>query len=299
MPARDGYIRAVFVQEMTGFCVDLPGMQLLAAATPQTRERTMRVGGSSRPISRRHSLALPIIRECDISALRDMCAQAWPVTCYLLGWKRHQVWAVASQMDLIDQRRGPSAMAGAAVQLRSTVFDGAIYQGENLLGGVPWQCTESTVVPGTAGSGSGADADYALYREGQTGWQGPFWDPGGAGASVDFPGQLTKSGSEDPSIDLFMPIQGATLRMAPAGVAIAVFFYDWSGALISGSVKATADASKDVLVPDGTWQITVAIDEADQQPQLLVVNAGQALDPRYGIDVGNDKVQSGVPHWTT
>jgi type I site-specific restriction endonuclease len=61
---------------MTGFVVDVPGHNMLLSDVVKMTERTMAIDGTSRPIARNHNLDLPIINECHISSLRDMCARS-------------------------------------------------------------------------------------------------------------------------------------------------------------------------------------------------------------------------------
>jgi len=306
MPARDGYTRAIFVQEMTGHCVDVPGSMILGAATPTVSERTIDIDGVRRVVARRHVLNLPIINECHITALRRMCQQQWPVTAYLLGWKRHQVWAVAEMLDVLDERSGPGTMAGGLVRLQSNIFQGAIFQSDNLLEGYPWTCTEVLQFAedfgsgsGAFGSGSGSNQEFGLFRQNQTGWRGPFWDPFGRGASVDFSGTLVKSGNNDPTLTWILPIEGARIKLEGDQVALSIFYFDWTGNLLGALIKTASADDATGTVPTGTWTIEASVDEANVQPRMLVTFTGVALDPRTGITVGDDKLQVGIPEWTT
>ena len=308
MPTRDGYARCIFVQEASGFCVDVPAHMMLLASTPKVIEKTMVVNGSSRTVARTHLLQMPIINECHISALRDMCALDEPVTMYILGMKRHQVWSVPERLDLVDARRGPASMAGAVVRLQSHAYEAGIFQSDNLLEGFPWSCASSVVRPGSAssgsgqgyGSGSGAiDNEYWFLQPGKEDFVGPYWNPGGPSASVDFTGQLTKSGNIDPVIDWILPIQGATLTIEEVANDMTLYFYDWSGSLISSINKPLGTESVSVVVPDETWRIAFSIDSADVDPRVTVASAGASLEPRVGIDKLANGSWIGVPAWSS
>ena len=310
MVTRGQIYRAVFVQPLTGHVVDAQARFSMPSNIITTTEKTMRVDGTSRVISRLHSLSFPLLRECDISSLRQMCGQGWPVICYVIGFNVHGVWAVAESLDVTDVRRAPASMAGSAASLRSHVFDGAIYQSYNLVEGIPWACTSSYQLPVASGLGSGSGAgigsgsgslqDYILARAGQTGWDGPAWDPGGRGAEVDFVGELTKSGQIDPTLSMIMPIQGATLKISGEENATQARFYDWSGVQLPGTItKTNGIDSASGQVPDGTWRIVFSVDEAHVQPIIEITNPGPEIDPRPGIYVGPDKVQNGVPQWSS
>lgn len=308
MPTRDGYYRAVFVQEATGFCVDIPGHLMLLGATPSMDEKTMSVNGSSRPVSRVYKLDLKIIDECHISALRDMCAINERVTMYIIGLKRHQVWSVPEKLDVVDRRGGSGSMAGARVHLQSHAFHAGIFQSDNILEGFPWSCTESRVIAGSAASGSGQlygsgsgvfDNNFWLLPEGQQDFVGPYWNPGAAGASVDISGKLTKADGIDPELDWILPIQGATITLEDADVAMTVFFHDWSGSIIGSQTKALGTDSLNVLVPDGTWRVVFSVDEADAPPRVTIASAGQSLDPRGGRDKIGVRSFVGIPEWST
>ena len=307
MPTRDGYARCIFVQEASGFCVDVPGHMMLLAATPTVDEQLMVVNGSSRPIARTHVLQLPIINECHISALRDMCALDEPVTVYMLGMKRHQIWSVPECLDLVDARRGSANMAGAVVRLQSHAYEAGIFQSDNILEGFPWNCASSVARAGSAASGSGTygsgsgsvDNEFWFLQPGKTDFVGPYWDPGGPGASTDFTGVLTKSGSIDPVLDWILPIQGATLTIEESVNDMTVYFYDWSGALISSANKPTGTESLNVLVPNETWRILFSVDEAGIDPRVTVASAGASLEPRVGIDKLANGSWIGVPAWSS
>jgi hypothetical protein len=113
MPARDGYIRIIFVQEKTGMVVDIGNLAAQNSATPIVNERTRNFDGTRRVISRERLLEVPIHRECDIQFLRIMADLEWPVTAYFFGMPRHEIWAVGELLDVQDARRGAGNMAGA------------------------------------------------------------------------------------------------------------------------------------------------------------------------------------------
>jgi len=308
MITRGQIYRAVFVQELTGHVVDAQARFAMPANIITKREQSMRIDGASVPIKRFHTLEWPLLRECDISSLRQMCGQGWPVTCYVIGFNVHGIWAVGENLDVTDIRRGPGTMAGSMATMRSHTFDGAIYQSYNLVEGIPWACTDSYAIPTLIGSGSGAGLgsgsgdlqEWMLARIGQTGWDGPHWDPGGPGASVDFMGTLTKSGTIDPVLSWILPLQGATLEISGDENATQARFYDWSGNLLSGTItKTNGIPSASGVIPDGTWRVEFSVDEADVQPIIQITNPGPMIDPRPGIYVGSDKVQIGVPGWST
>jgi len=307
MPTRDGYGRCIFVQEASGFCVDVPGHMMLLKATPEVKEKTMVVNGSSRTIARTWLLQLPIINECHISALRDMCALDEPVAVYILGLKRHQLWSVPERLDVVDVRRGPANMAGAMVRLQSHAFEAGIFQSDNILEGFPWSCTSSVVKRGSAASGSGQifgsgsgviDNEYWLLKPGKEDFVGPYWNPGSPDTSVDFTGELTKGDGIDPVLDWILPIQGATLTIEESANNMTLYFYDWSGSLISSTNKPSGTDSLNVVVPDETWRIVFSVDEADVDPRVTIASVGAALEPRVGIDKLANGNWIGVPAWS-
>lgn len=297
--ARDGYNRIIFVQEVTGAVVDIDGLAALNTSTPVVNESTMFFGGTRRVISRNRVLEVPIIRECHVQFLRVMKNQGWPVTCYLFGVGVHDVWAVGELLDVQDARRGAGSFAGAIARLESRVFDGAFGQSFNLVGNIPWACTQSIQTYGVgSGSGSGSGNDFKLLETYRQGYKGPAWDPRGNSASVDITGELTKSGDRDPDLDLFLPCQGATLGLGGLDVSFTLTAFDWSGNILD---QATKSGSTDTTlkIPNKTWRLHLAVDSADQIPELTVVNPGRAVEPRMGLYVPPSGVVAGVPEWTS
>lgn len=304
MPARDGYIRIIFVQEKTGMVVDIGSLMAQNTATPQVEEKARNFDGTRRVVSRSRLLEVPIHRECDIQYLRIMADLDWPVTAYLFGMARHDIWAVGELLDVQDARRGAGNMAGAIARLSSIVFDGAFGQSDNLIGNIPWECTESVLIPGAAGSGSGSlfgsgDAsNWKLLETTRKGFEGPAWDPRGDGASVDVSGELTKSVGGDPILDLILPCQGATLRLGGTDVEFTLRCFDWSGVQLA-SVTKSDDTEQTLKIPDKTWKLRLIVSSADQIPVLSIDNPGRAVDPRVGLYVGDDGIATGVPIWTS
>jgi hypothetical protein len=82
-------------------------------------------------------------------------------------------------------------------------------------------------------------------------------------------------------------------------VEFSISFYDWSGNLLATTTKLTTDDAKLVTVPDKTWRVVVTVESAEVQPVLRVPYAGAILQPRVGIDVRDNKVQNGIPSWTS
>jgi len=304
MPARDGYIRIIFIQEVTGMVVDIGALMAQNTASPTVDEKRMAFDGTERVLSRTRLLEVPIHRECDIQYLRIMADLEWPVTAYLFGMAVHDIWAVGELLDVQDARRGAGNMAGAIARLSSIVFDGAFGQSDNLIGNIPWECTESILIPGEAGSGSGSlfgsgDAsNWKLLETYRKGFEGPTWDPRGDGASVDVAGQLTKSAGGNPILDLVLPCQGSTLRLGGEDVLFSLLCFDWSGNLLS-SVSKTDATEQTIKIPDGTWTIRLSVDSAGQIPEVTVDSPGRAVDPRVGLYVGDDGVVTGIPSWTS
>jgi len=310
MTARGQIHRAVFYQEQTGHVVDAHARFAMPSPIVSTSENYVTIDGAEEVISRDRTLEFQLLRECDISHLRQMKGQCWPVRCLVIGFDRHDVWAVGESLDMIDIRRGPANMAGALARLQSHVFDGAIYQSDNIIEGIPWACTSSTALPQAPAGGSGSGAapvasgsgmvdQWALLRLHQSGWVGPFWDPMAAGTSVDFSGVLDKGSNPSPNLSMVLPIQGATLLLT-GGWTGSVSYFDWSGNALPASIAKTVDIN-DVSgkVPDGTWSILITVLASDEQPIVRITSPGPLIDPRPGIYVGSDGVQAGIPIWSS
>lgn len=304
---RTQYGRIVFFQPRTGFCVDIGPTQALASEGPGTTEEYLVVDGSELAISRSHFFQVPVLLAHHIETIRLMKQLGCDVRMYALAGASGvcQVWDVPdSKIYIEDVNRGAKNFGGAKVTIRSSVFAGAIYQGRNLLQGIPFECTRTIEVFNVdglgcgSGFGSGQGADLSLRSFNEDHFVGPYWSPNAAGSSVDMTGRLTLGSATSVDFSTILPLQGATLQFS-GEFSLDWMFFDWNSSLLS-SGSHTGPGSTDVLVPSNAWRFDINVTEASSIPNLEVVSPGLALDPRIGdcVDCSNFNATAlRTPEW--
>lgn len=307
---RTQFGRIVFFQTRTGFCVDIGPSEALTSQGPGTTEEFLVVEGTELAISRSHFFQVPVLMAHHIEILRTMSQLGCDTRVYALAGAAgvSQVWDVPdSKLIVEDINRGPRNFGGALVTLRSSIYSGAIFQGRNLLSGIPFECTRTITVfnvdglgcgSGFGSGGSGQGQDLALRSFNGDHFVGPYWSPDAVGASVDMSGRLTLGTASGLDLSTIFPLQGATLQFS-GEFSLTWSFYDWNSQLVS-SGSHTGLGTTDVLVPSNAWRFDINVTEASSIPNLEVVSPGLALDPRIGdcVDCSNfNAVATRTPQW--
>lgn len=301
MTSRTHYGRVVIFQERTGFVVDLGPTSVLASSTPSRTEESLIIEGTEYELARSHLLQIPLIFSHHIDALRVMIQLGGDLKAILLGYDRavSQVWLVnGSKGSITDANRGGGTFGGAVLELRSNVFNGAIYQDSNLVGGIPFECTRtiSIILSDLTGFGSGSggfyaggsgdtfETDLALRSFAGDYFDGPFWSPDASDIEVDTAGIADLGSGSEIALSMIAPIQGARLRFR-GSCTINVNFYDWENTSV-GSLIHTTGIDSEYTVPSNTWGIDLVIsDPIDSKPIMEIAYPGVALDPRPGVCV--------------
>lgn len=314
--ARTHYGRVILFQERSGFVVDLGPRSVLATATPGTTEEVLIVEGTELVISRSFSLSIPLVESHVIDALRVMERIGCDTRAIMLGGPGavSYLWHVdGSKLAVTDVNRGAKTFSGARAELTSRIFQGAIYQDSNIIGGIPFECTHTETVfassslgcgSGSGGffdGGSGFDTDYALRSFGASHYVGPYWSPDSSDMEVSASGVPNFGSGSQVILQMTFPAQGATLKLS-GDATFAVFFYDWQ---INGVGGVAHNPGFDVeyTVPSNTWRMDVVMqDPTLGKPIVECANPGPAVAPRYGecIDCGNPlAVVTTTPSWFT
>jgi len=283
---RDLYHRIVIWQSSTGFVVDIPHRYATANVSPSESESLERVAdGTEKALEKEKSFECFVVEEDIHNHLRIIQENDCSVRMIAMGLGGKLVhWQEPSLLNGVEIRGGALRFAPKQVRLYQSVFDAAIFQGMDLLFGIPWYCATSQVGgPGLfpwdvvgSGSGSGSVANRCLMLPSRTSYEGPCYVTDDASAFVDGLGALTSS--DDPELVFEAPIGGATLKLeADSGTVLQCLDWDQETVLLSRGPNVS------FVVPFFTMYIRVSLaGGATDRPKLLVENAGKALDPRTG-----------------
>lgn len=280
------YERIVVYQRRSGWVCDLgPGSALTPRYNP-SEEYFDTAGGTRKPIARRRSLVIPVFDDDKISHLRKMWREGCEMRAILIGLGAHLVWDLDSEMNMVEFGGEPGSVSGANLIFDSDVFVGSVYQGEDLLTGIPWECETATDVGGT------------VYFPGPDGWTGSRFEAS-SGQSVDENGALTGTGN--PVLTIHFPMQGLDFSMGGSWTGD-MKTLDHSGATLTTHTKAILNTDITGTIDSGTWKIQITVTAASSRPTLLVTNSGSLASDRVGecVDCSDLTAEAAsAPSWSS
>jgi hypothetical protein len=227
----------------------------------------------------------------DIDAARHleiMAREGCEIQAVCVGYGFHTMWLSSSEINVVPFRSRPGSFGGVAVTMETNTFNTGIWQGRNILGGIPWECKTGTL------DGS----DY--YFPGPTGYDGPRWEVFGTDANADANGFLTASASGDPIITIPFPLGGAVIQNFGTWQG-SVRQLDYSGATLSTNAHNAAPTGSTDVVEDECWELQIEVTSASQVPDVRIATAGDSVLRTGGcIDCSNSLATfTGPPGWSS
>lgn len=277
--------RIVVFQPRSGWVCDLgPGSALSPLYNPN--EEYFRTGaGTSEAVARSRPLTIPVFDDDKITHLRKMKREGCEIRAIIIGGT-HLYWGMDSEINLVEFGGQPGAVSGANVVLNSDLFSGAVYQSNDLLSGIPWECETAETISGT------------IYFPGPKGWNGPRYVVG-SGQSTDETGTLSGSGS--PQLEIHFPLEGLQFTLGGSFVGD-MKTLDFSGNTLSTFSKPGVSGDETGTIDDGTWKIQINVTSADGRPTLKVTDAGALVSDRVGecVDCSDlDAEAASAPAWSS
>lgn len=280
------YDRIVVYQRRSGWVCDLgPGSAMTPRYNP-SEEYFDTAGGTKKPIARRRSLVIPVFDEDKVAHLRKMWREGCEMRAILIGKGAHLVWDLDSEFNMVEFGGEVGSISGANLIFDSDVFVGSVYQGEDLLTGIPWECETATDVSGT------------VYFPGPDGWTGSRFTAA-SGQSTDENGAL--SGAGTPQLEIHFPMQGLQFTLGGTFTGSLVTL-DHSGATLTTNSKAVAGTDITGTIDSGTWKIQINVTAATTRPKLTVTSAGSLASDRVGecVDCSDLTAEAAsAPSWSS
>lgn len=260
------FARVLVWQPATGAIIDLPSRSVSASGGFSREEsRAVMSSGSAEPISRSHSLRVPIAHEEARIASRLFRVNNCPARAALIGvgGTEHVLWHEETRVNVESPEAGPGRSSKDLV-LESSIFSPAIFRGMNLIEGFPWQGTEA--------KDTGSRIEMRYPGEGyRPGYEGPAFGVGSPDVTVDMLGAST--GLSEATVRFEFPAWGSVLKLG----AVAEYTLD-SGRLKAldwnGSVLASASAEQQLEVPRQAWYVEVSLAGSGGRPRLDIVSPG-------------------------
>ena len=284
--ARDGFRRIVVFQPRSGWVADMVSGQF-GPPSFEASEQYFETGqGRQEPVSRTRRWTIPVV-DLDVAHhLRIMQREGCEIQAIGVGFNLHTMWLSSSAVNVVPFRNRAGQLGGVNLVLENSLFETGIWQGENILSGIPWECQ--------TGTASGSDFVFP----GPSGYDGPMWDVKGTDAEVEADGTLTVSGSGNPELEIVFPLEGATLD-ATDGWSGSIKHQDWSGATLATTFVSGSGGN--FTVYDGTWSLLLTVTSGTAAPGFTVVHPGAATLRVGGcINCSNESATfTGPPSWSS
>lgn len=163
---RDLFQRLVIFQPSSGYICDLSARRALRAnGIDASEERARMADGTTRAVNREYTVRLPVIGSEEAEILEQMKTIGCPVQALGIGddgVKHFMFWEEAA-LSLVDDRGGALTAPPRTLEVQSSVFDAAVFQGTDLLSGLPWHCTTAYDI--TKGQEPGGGTEAAIERD--------------------------------------------------------------------------------------------------------------------------------------
>ncbi len=282
----NAYKRIVVFQPRNAWVCDLGPGNALAPRFQQGDEYFGSAAGTREAVARTRGLTIPVFDDARLKHLRTMQNEGCELRAICIGGGSHIVWEYDSAPNLVPFGGGPAQLSGANLELNTDVFECSIYQNEDLLAGVPWECKTATADGGT------------IYFPGPQGFLGNRWIAA-SGQSTDEDGALTGVGS--PSLTMFFPLEGLKFNLG-GNFTGSLKTLDFSGSTLSTTTKSVSGTDVTGTIDSGTWKIEIEVTAASGRPVLTVTDAGSQSANRPGgcIDCSDLTAElSTAPGWSS
>lgn len=286
--ARDGFRRIAIFQPRSGWVADMVSNQFLAPSFDVSENYFETGQGRQEPVSRSRRWTIPVV-DIDVAhQLQVMHSEGCEIQAIGVGYNLNTMWLSSSAINVVPFRNRAGSFGGVNVVLESSLFNTGIWQGQNILAGIPWACQ--------TGTASGAD----FFFPGPTGYDGPQFEVFGTDAGTDGFGVLTVSASGDPVVELYFPMGGAIIQNFGTWFG-SVVQLDWDGTTLSTNAHNGAATGTTDVVEAQCWKLRITVTDADQIPDVRFSVPGSATLRRGGcIDCSNSTATfTGPPSWSS
>jgi hypothetical protein len=219
-----------------------------------------------------------------------------PVKAAFIGGSKADswMWLEEARLNVTDPAVGAGVQVEKVLDLTSRIYYPAVWEGMDLLEGVPWQGTEA-VSPNDDLAKDLQLEGVRLIRTGsgqRPGYKGPLWTSGD-NATVDMIGATTNVNELSQAIIEFnAPLWRTELELkAVEGYSLSnptIQAIAWDDTIIQSS-------SQKLTVPRETWKIRCLINGSTARPRLLVNKSGQDKARVYAGNVTPDCSSEGDP----
>lgn len=283
------FARVLVWQPASGTILDLPSRAVHSSGSITKDESRVTIAtGSSRATSRTHNAQIPVTRNEHQAISKVLRRTDCPVKAAFIGVEDTEsyMWLEPTRINLASPE-ADSGYAYTSLVLENSIFHPAIWRGEDLLRGVPWQGTKDWKDP--------RDGSISMRPEGNVrrGYEGPLWLIAASSTqdrTVDLRGESSGLTETAPAISRFeFPAWGARVRLkAPSGYVVnqgEIRALDFNGSLMdtaSGGENAT------LSIPREAWYLEVKIVDTEARPRLRVLHPGDSSARVYAGAVTPD-----------
>ena len=283
----NNFERIVIYQPRSAWVCDLGSGHALSPRYSPSEDYFATAAGTRKPVARSRPLVIPVFDEDKIRYLRTMHKEGCEIRALLIGKGANLVWDLDSEFNMVEFGAGPREVSGVNIIMDTDLFAGSIYQGADLLSGIPWECETGT-----------DDGTGTFYFPGPSGWQGNKYVVS-TGDAVDEDGLFSGSGA--PQLTMYLPLEGATFQLEGAWIGTMIT-RDWTGATLTSTSKLTNGATPSGTIDDGTWTVEFNVTTANSRPEMYITAAGALASNRPGecIDCSDlDAVAAAAPGWSS
>ncbi len=275
--------RMLIWQPQSGTIIDIPSRYVLQMEGPTKTEEYVEItDGTKRPVRRSSRVQVPLIeREAAIMS-EVFRRQNRTVKAAFLGLSKtdHWLWLEPTRANITDPSVGSGSFADKVLDLESSIFYPAIWEGMDLIDGVPWQGTGAKSIDNNIRRG------IFLTHPGKgerPGYRGPLWSAG-QDVVVDILGEASNLNNiTTASITIEFPVWGAVVKLEPVEGG-SLTNPKLVAKTIGGTILATANNAP-LELPQETWTVTASVDGATSRPRLRLVDAGRSADVIKKINI--------------
>ena len=291
--------RIVFWQPASGTIIDLPSRFALSFEGPSNSEEYVQLtDGTERPVRRTSQVQVPVVAR-ELALMGDIFQSLnCPVHAAFIGGPKADswMWLEDTRLNVTDPAVSSGLQVEKVLNLTSHIYYPAIWEGMDLLEGVPWQGTEAVNPNDNLAKDLQIDG-VSLVRTGsgsRPGYKGPLWTAG-ENATVDLAGNASNLTSLSQAIiEIEFPVWYSTLELKSVegyGLTNArIQAVNWDGTAIQTSTG-------ELQIPKNTWSVRCILDDANARPRLLVKNTGENKARVYAGGVTPDCSRVSDPNW--
>lgn len=267
-----------------GTILDLPTRYVLAGSTPsESEEYAQLASGNKTAIRRTNQVQIPLTAK-ELALMGEIIQRtSCPVKAAFIGGEHtdNWLWLEPTRLQVRDPEIAAGQQAQKVIELESNVFYPGIWEGSDVIAGVPWQGTKDWKNPD--------NGRVELRQEGniRKGYQGPIWNiaaSSATGRSVDLRGNTGDLSATEPAIiRIELPAWGAKIKLdAPAGYTIndaELSTYDFDGNKVNQDFIGT---EAEFVIDKPSWYVELEIGDTDARPRLRILRGG-GTDPKVWV----------------